>query len=203
VAYTAEKTFAAGAVLPASELNTYLRDNMKAIMESASIGTTLPASPVDGQLFWYVADASARVLWGLKFNNGGPTGKKWEFAGGGDLIVGSGAGFTTSGSYADVGVSVTVPLGGEYLARWGVRQAVGANDNYYLLTPKYGTAATVDSDGSGGQWPANPIAHPWAEGEVKTLAAGDVLKLQFRQTLGSTNPTLTGIVLRVRPVRVG
>ena len=186
--------------LPSTDMNTYVRDNIRAIMEADSRGTTLPSNPVDGMLYWYVADAARRIVWTLKYNAAGPAGKQWEKVGGDPLeavveltepIGGSGGyvGFTTV-------CQLTVPLAGEYWAEFGANWITLGGGEGRFLAPKFGTQATSDADAAiqtGGN-----LAHQTG---LKTLVASDVVALQYRG--GVSTDQLGGKYLRVHPRRVG
>jgi hypothetical protein len=94
--------------------------------------TSLPASPFDGQVIDFLADADNGVIWRLRYRAASPSLYKWEWAGGDELYVPNGPGQAVlmqhqdfvwrnaleSGSGADSGV--TVPLGGDYVVHYGL-----------------------------------------------------------------------------------
>lgn len=205
--YTAMKTWAS-AVLPASDVNKYLRDNMKAIMEAESYGTTLPTSPIDGQLFFYVADDAKGIMWTLKYRSAYPAGKQWACVGGPPLEatvdISEVIGASTAYSNFATTCQVTVPLAGDYYASFGVGRWDGLNTNLHYVAPRYGTAATAtDGDAAVGVIIASATSSIGREGAIKTLLATDVVALQYRQAVSQAGETVSGKYLRLHPIRVG
>lgn len=84
-------------------------------------GTTLPASPVDGQEFVLVDSLTAPTfVWHLRYNAGNTTAYKWEFIGG--------AAYNAFGSGLSLGSAATwLPLLGYQVPRAGI----------YALMPSY------------------------------------------------------------------
>jgi hypothetical protein len=91
---------------------------------------------------------------------------------------------TASGSYVDlatVGPTLTIPRAGDYIASFGVKFYGGTAGLHMWVAPKRGAAPTSDADalegttltGLGSVNPAKSI-------RLNGLAAGDVVKLQYR-----------------------
>lgn len=80
--------------------------------------TTLPASPVDGQECYFVANATNGVVWRLRYRAASASAFKWEFVGGAPDYLGmpSGTGLTSPSAITAVPGSPTwtVPLAGDY-----------------------------------------------------------------------------------------
>ena len=170
---------------------------------SDTSGTSLPGTPMDGQLYDYVADSTDGVVWRFRYRAASASTYKWEFVGGSPLteIVASNES-TSSTSYTDLataGPSITVPLAGDYI----ISQYVDINVDsvYHFSSPKIGSAATADANrvqmGSAAgidRMSASRI------GLLKTLAANDVIKLQYR--VGSGTGTWDNRTLVIEPRRV-
>jgi len=114
-------------------------------------GTTLPASPVDGQETILVdSTTNPSYYWRLRYN-AGSTGPKWEFIGG---IPGAGNQITaqesiTSGTFADlttVGPSFTLPRAGDYLISWGAQIQASTAGTIGRMGLSFGGAAPAGSD---------------------------------------------------------
>lgn len=96
---------------------------------------TLPGSPSDEDEVYLIADATAGVIWHLRYNAGSASAHKWEFVGGSALFD-----FETASESRDdaayaglttAGPSITVPLAGDYDVSVASRQIVAAGDNGY------------------------------------------------------------------------
>lgn len=99
---------------------------------SASFVTSLPSSPVDGQIVFYQSStagtgggttssmATVGAVWQLRYNASSSSAYKWEFVGGTtifhhiDTYESLGAGVATYSDLATVGPRVKAPLAGEY-----------------------------------------------------------------------------------------
>jgi hypothetical protein len=80
------------------------------------IVTTLPASPVDSQEVYFVADAATRAIWHLRYNAGSASSYKWEFLGGapqyGSFLASQNG---TAGAWTAAEPSIAVARPGDYL----------------------------------------------------------------------------------------
>ena len=69
----------------------------------SDIVTSLPGSPIDGQIIYYNADATNGNVWHLRYRSASSSAYKWEFVGGSRLLSTAVGGTTgTGGSYADL-----------------------------------------------------------------------------------------------------
>jgi len=83
-------------------------------------GTSLPASPVDGQEYTLVdSTTTPTYTWRFRYNAGSSSSYKWEFVGGAPLTAQSGAFSPTGDSTWRSGVSVTMARAGEYQVQAG------------------------------------------------------------------------------------
>lgn len=170
---------------------------------SGLAGTTLPGAPVNGQEFYYVADAANGVVWHLKYRAAGGT-SKWECVGGPALFSEvTTATTTTSATYANPvagsGPSVTVPLAGDYEVMIGALmfQTTGGVGS---MSYDIGGTGAVDADSIGESSTASGING--ARARVKTgLAASTLLAAKYKTSANTLN--IQDRWMRVTPVRVG
>ena len=174
--------------------------------------TTLPATgPHEG--FQVVYDTgTAGVRWSLVYDTSDGTTYPWLYVGGGTIRADN-AGtsmVTASATYVDlstVGPSITAPLDGDYAVQWWFQAQHAADSGLGYMAIKNGSAATADANSIRGQagGAGYDILAPVGSQEI-TVAAGDVLKAQYRtpgggnltvNNAGTVNPWMT-----VRPVRV-
>lgn len=188
-------------------------DGTSDFMDSNTV-STLPVSPYNGQVIQYQSAGMATdgVVWTLKYRSASASSFKWEYIGGSLLFSAVETDeSTTSATYVDlttVGPSVTIPLAGDYEITCGCyawRSSTGAAQSYASL--KVGATATSDNDkvtwsATPAQAVANQISEAGTRVFVKTgLAAGTVLKLQYRSSAGTAQ--FLNRWISVRPVRVG
>jgi len=92
-------------------------------------GTTLPASPVDGQEYDYIASATLGVIWRLRYRAASTSAHKWETVGGSALYARAAAEVTvTSTTYVALagGPAITLPIAGDY--------QIGVSGRFYIGT---------------------------------------------------------------------
>lgn len=177
-----------------------------------SVVTSLPGSPVDGQVIYYQADAANGVIWQLRYRSASSSSYKWEYVGGAPLssrvLTEQSLGGTVDTwlDLATVGPSITNPLAGDYLIRWGARHAMSTSDTVIGSGVNFGGSAPA-SNNPGVQWASGVT---WRSGwyaassgeDVRTgLSASTVIKVQYRQAFG--NNTASNRYLTVTPIRVG
>lgn len=130
-------------------------DNFNAVNAgvAAATVTSLPASPVNGQECYYLADATNGVVWHLKYRSASASAYKWECVGGrplrAEVINTQSRSNATYGDLATVGPSVTVPLAGEYDIRIEAMIGIPAGSTAgsgALASIQIGGAAAVDGD---------------------------------------------------------
>lgn len=166
--------------------------------------TTLPSSPVNGQEAILVDSTTApSYQWRFRYNSGSSSSYKWEFIGGPPIVASVAANETTgSTSYADLstaGPSITVPRAGSYIIDQYVE--INAASVYHYSSPSIGGAAAADADRAQFGSAANlDRVNASRLGLVKTCAASDVVKLQYRVASGTG--AWANRVLIITPVRV-
>jgi hypothetical protein len=186
-------------VPPAAFWNEQVRDNLNSLVAA---GTALPSSAVDGESFYYVADATNGIVWHLRYRAASASAYKWEYVGGDSLqaLVDT-AQNTISTSFTDLataGPQITLPLAGDYLCDMNL-VLYNNGSNFTFAAVKFGAATTLEADGL---LKFGPNAATHGKTIVKTgLAAAAVAKLQYK--VGAGTGTFQTRILRVRPIRVG
>jgi hypothetical protein len=176
------------------------------VLDSAGFGTSLPASPVDGQDFVLVDSLTAPTYsWRFRYLAAKAT-NKWLFVGGSPLrsevATAQSTATTTYVDLGTVGPQATMPVAGDYVIRFGANINAAAACGGYVAV-KRGAAATSDVDGVFAQYGsaaanANSVAR---EMTLAGLAAGLVLTLQYRAIAGT--PIFSNRGLYVTPIAVG
>jgi hypothetical protein len=172
------------------------------------VGTTPPASPVDGMVWLYPHQVAPFGVWMFRYNASLGDAYKWQFIGGASLeqilqdttFMG-----VTSNAYVVApdgrGPSVTVPRAGIYDVEFGAR-CQGFAGGYAIMAPKFGGAAV---DASGYDWTVvNGAVDVTVSRRVQgTCAAnGDVIALYYRNFSGTSAANFQNRYLSVTPVRV-
>jgi hypothetical protein len=164
-----------------------------------SYGTTPPASPADGDLWFLPADATNGVIWMFRYRAASASAYKWEFVGGSALksIVDADE-VTSSAVYADLTPqSFTFIRAGEYDFHWGaITYCSTAATSLGMGLTKAG-AAQMD------QVITVPMANQGlAMSRMRnlSLAAGDVIRIQYKSSAASGH--FASRYCYVTPVRV-
>jgi hypothetical protein len=173
-------------------------------------GTTLPASPVDGQEAILVDSVTNPTYqWRFRYNAGSTSAYKWEFVGGASLFSSvptqESTASTSFTDLATVGPQIIVPRNGEYDIEASVLVGIGTTTDW-----TWGNVMVYDN--AAGYSPTiNPLGfvHPVqnyadcydrARGAV---LAGHTLKLMYIKQSGPAGTVIFGYRrLTVTPVRV-
>lgn len=169
--------------------------------------TTAPASPVDGEDWFYLADDANGVVWHFKYRAGSGSDYKWEFVGGPPLssaVVTTET--TTSGTYAALttaGPSVTVPLAGDYIVEIGCNAQNDTANVRAAHSYDIGATGAVDDDSAshtaGAANPSSVMSRRRHDG----LAASTLIASKYKTgTATTTTATFRRRVMHVLPVRV-
>lgn len=170
-------------------------------------GTTLPASPTDGQEYILVDSVTnPSYQWRFRYNAGSASPHKWEFVGGTMLsaivTTTESRNATTYGDLATVGPQVTVPRAGEYqIELWSHAHGGGSTLVQPWIAAKLGAAATSDADGLLISYTGNEDSRTqiWTR---RTLAASDVVKMQYRSEATAAAAAWWERRLAVTPLRI-
>jgi hypothetical protein len=173
-----------------------------AASQAASYGTSLPASPIDGQEAVLVDSLTApSYQWRFRYNANNTTLYKWEFVGGSSIFA-VGGNFTTptgpTGFIDGNGPSVPLPRPGAYEYSWGVSYC------YLVSASPAGSAMMAVSLGGAVQnqfYYNNTIPAPGAMSYVGTAASGGVAKCQFQCNVANT-ATFVYPWISIKPIRV-
>lgn len=192
--------------------NVYNSSGALRTQESVAFGglsTTLPSSPTDGQIVLYQPPSGAGAVWTLRYNSQSASAYKWEFLGGSELHSYGGGGNVSTGGiavYADPagGAStITVPLGGDYLASFGARMVNNSSGNMSTGRLGLNVGGTIYT---GVEYKAHTTLN---EGQTTSYmirytgaAASTVFKVQA-STVAGINTNVYSPYLSIRPIRVG
>jgi hypothetical protein len=170
--------------------------------------TSLPSSPIDGQQIYYVADATNGVVWHLRYRAASGSTHKWEFVGGGKIVLGPQGSLqlTTASTWTAVtgGPTLTIPLPGDYRIAFGVN-----SQNIGTYAAAYNTNAGLGKNGAnvGTAGLFVPTAQFSGAEIMKTsrlndLVAGDVIStMAFSASAVRTD--FTNGWLDIEPIRIG
>ena len=125
MAWTNPETFTAGQTLTAASMNA-ISGNLRAFGTPVS---TLPASPVVGEVALYEADAANGIMWMLVYDGAGSY--PWKYVGGPPLFAQYTTGFSTSSTSFTTDTNFTgfpIPLAGDYFV---TSTALGQNSSAY------------------------------------------------------------------------
>jgi hypothetical protein len=147
-----------------------------------SYGTTLPASPVDGQEAILVDSVtSPSYTWRFRYNAGGGT-YKWEFVGGAPMTMAVDASQSTASAtlvdLATVGPSLTVPRAGIYSVQASCGLAQGAGGPTYsagFQVINTDIVANTMLNGAGAGWAGSAFGLSYSA----TVTAGTTFKMQY------------------------
>ena len=172
---------------------------------SSAYGTSLPGSPVDGQIFTLVdSTTNPTYQWTFRYNASSTSAYKWEFIGGSSSYaeVQAGESPTAGGGYVAMttaGPSFALPRAGDYIVEIGA-YIVAANSQTFM-SYDIGATGAVDAD-SCGLTPAGGTATGGAVGRsrLKTGLTAVTLTCKYKSAGGGQNVAYRFIM--VRPIRV-
>lgn len=187
--------------------------NIDPAYTSPAFVTTLPAGPVDGQHIYFLQDAAAGVIWHLRYRAASASPYKWEFLGGGSLLIGDqtprpgvsggiGAWLVPTGSAA----IITVPLAGDYEIAGTVSVSQATANTVTEVNAALVSAPTVpllpaftpfETHNSG-----EIVALPY-QGRAVGLTGGNTISPALTFQTAAITFIVASQTLRVTPVRVG
>jgi len=173
-----------------------------------AVVTSLPGSPADGDEVYYVADATNRVLWHLRYNSGGGT-YKWEAVADVPLTA-----FvdtdqdTSSNSYTDLataGPDITVPLAGVYRIEHGCRayaNAGGGNICFGFQSFTYSGSAAADADACVHKDDNVRVSSVSALRQITITSASQLVRCKYKSDT-SQDEHFSNRWLKIAPLQVG
>lgn len=172
-----------------------------------NVVTSLPATPVDGQVVNYLADAANGIVWNLRYRAASASAYKWECIGGSPLYsaIATDQARAAAGPPTDlatVGPSIILPIGGdyEYSATTNAYPGAVATVAIYVSSPP-GTQAAEDV-GMFSNMASGQTVTLVANGKLLAQPVGREVRIQY--TVGaSATGNFRYRKLSVRPVRVG
>jgi hypothetical protein len=179
-----------------------------AVWSPVSYGTSLPASPSDGDEATLVDSiTNPTYQWRFRYNAGSSSTYHWEFVGGAPVsnqVVPQET--TTSATFVDlttVGPQVTLPRDGDYMISWGAQAQAASNGVLARMGLKFGAATTQTADAiytytTNAASVEAAISRTW---RYNALTGGTVIKAQY-VSAASGNAYFAGRWLSVTPVRV-
>ena len=155
----------------------------------------LPSAAFDGQIHHYLADSTNGIVWQLVYRSAEAT-YKWLYVGGPamrhEILTSEVRSSTTFADITTVGPTLTAPFAGDYEIRGGCQGWNGATGNSTgQAAVKLGSAATSGNEDvfrvthMGDASATVKRAGPGHRTMIRTLAASDVVKIQYLSSAGS------------------
>lgn len=162
--------------------------------------TQLPSQATVGDQVIYAADATNGVYWHLQYDGLGTY--PWKFIGGAPLLASGGsANSSATTAWQDVApASITVPLAGDYQARWNGHCGLGANEAVYIGI-FYNGASSSDANAGLGYGLQNIDANVSRMLNVTVTTAATTMKTQIKTTVAASR-FCSRQDLSLTPVRV-
>lgn len=176
--------------------------------------TSLPASPVDGQEVYFLADATNGVTWHLRYRAGSTSGYKWEYLGGSPLTAAvdtseqhPGANGTWQ-NLATNGPSIVLPLSGDYFTEYTLQaQKTKAELQNCYIGPAIGdTSPGVNVGYADAVASVSPAGNIGGQYRLNSLTGGTTLKLRYYAGNNSGTAPFMAFSQRrlaITPIRVG
>jgi len=169
-------------------------------------GTTPPASPNDGDMWIFPADATNGVNWQFRYDAGSASASKWEYVGGPPLLSAVGATETTATASAWTNVAtpgpiVTIPRAGDYMLQIQAMLFKTAADTNVQVAVGVGDFTATLFSVIGSVYASGAVVFPNATQRVAGIAASAALRLKYWQTAAGTM-SVGNRTLLVTPVRV-
>jgi hypothetical protein len=177
---------------------------------SPPLVTTLPGSPTDGQMCYFLADATHGVVWTLRYRAASTSTYKWEFVGGAGLesfvAASESTSSTTYTDLATVGPSVTIPTlpnGGDFDVTFGASVATsGSTPALWTVGLAVGGTVTYsDFFAFSGPNAGTDGASLSKTFRLAGVSGATLMKLQYK--ISGAAASFDDRFLQVTPVRVG
>ena len=181
---------------------------LSSIRTPGLVVTSLPGSPTDGQECYFLADATAGVIWHLRYRSASGSSYKWEYLGGSGLFSQVSDDDEIGSVYAAAphpGPSVSIPLAGEYRVELGcaVYNLLASVQTIYMSPVLSGAPSALDADALSPYVPASGAAGRgnYSRTILKTYTI-QTLTTFYKASVG-TSGHVYDRWLKVTPVRVG
>lgn len=173
---------------------------------SGGYGSVLPAAPVEGQRYAYVADAAGGVVWQLRYH---VASGKWECLGGPPLYKDAAASVTCDTlaaftDFSDGQPTIVLPVAGDYIVDFGAQLTHSAAGQGIQITP----VAALGMGAAGTN--AVNLGEPAAGGGVMASVSRRLRPVQalsgsvrLQYFVGAAGGSAARRYLSVTPIRVG
>lgn len=198
-----------------SQRGILIRELQGRVAASASVTppvTSLPASPVDGQEIYYLADATNGVVWHFRYRAASVSPYKWEFVGGSSLVTFSAPSQNLVAQIAlqVLGPDLMFPLAGDYECAFSCQMnplTTGTGTNLYSTHPVTVAASLPLNPSPTATW--TYVANIDKRGVVSVtypyygVVAGSGIRWGFGQSVATPQMAVARREMRARPIRVG
>jgi hypothetical protein len=178
---------------------THIEQGIGGALAIPSYGTSLPASPVDGQRAVLVdSTTNPSYQWEFRYNAGSTSAYKWEFVGGSparaDVATSES---TTASPWVDLATPqrITVPRAGDYRIQYGCTGGCTSKGSALQVASTVGGLMQITAPD------VNYGASMSIDVIVAAIAASTVTSLQFGVTFGGT-ASFSQRYYHITPVRV-
>jgi len=182
----------------------------------SALAAALPASPVDGQTWDYLADATAGVVWRFRYRAGSTSPYKWECVGGAPITAMSFPAQTqtlaTASTWYDVASSATLAptLVNPFAGDWDCQYEININPST-VGTIRGGAGIGVATNGpadgstgtSGNVQALGQLVYLSARRRCPAIAANQTWRARLRGEAANWNLVCGWVALALFPVRVG
>jgi hypothetical protein len=181
-----------------------------AFLGGAPLSATPPATPIDGQIWAMLADASNGVVWLFRYRAASTSPYKWEFVGGPPLndtrdvhvytaqtvYVGNPTNIEANGV-----PTLTLQRAGEYWVTVAAYIDLVANGGGYLSI--FGATTSVnDADGAGANLGTGVVQANFENTRKRTFTQGAVVSTGYRSVTASFSAGFAQRKLSIVPIRV-
>jgi hypothetical protein len=180
---------------------------------TSTLVTSLPSSPVDGQIIDYVADSTNGVVWRFRYRSASSSAYKWEFIGGpaNYSYIGPNEYYgtrqtyssTTFGDLSTVGPSFVTPFAGDWDCTYNCEtETTGTSTNLKIWVTGDGTPSWTTADS---QFFAGAQLNATHANTVRrtSVSSGSTIKIQYSVSNAGTTAYFWNRRLYVTPVRIG
>lgn len=176
------------------------------VYSAASYGASPPASPVDGQMWVFPADATNGVNWMFRYNAGSASAYKWEFIGGAPIYAAVTADESlgaSTGSWVNVttiGPDVSAARPGDYRADVRARCNCANAGLVHLGVANASVSSTAVGTWASASLAAGAYADLAAQTSITGVSGGQTLRATYFSNIAAATYGLRS--LTVTPVRV-